>query len=52
MGPNGRRREPAGFVLNLGAQAVANAQPDGYTLLSTPPGPLVTNQYFQCQHRV
>jgi tripartite-type tricarboxylate transporter receptor subunit TctC len=35
-----------GFVLNLGAQAVANAPPDGYTLLSTPPGPLVTNQYF------
>src|SRR5262245_8382938 len=35
-----------GFVLNLGAQAVANALPDGYTLLSTPPGPLVTNQYF------
>lgn len=35
-----------GFVLNLGAQAVASAPPDGHTLLSTPPGPLVTNQYF------
>jgi len=35
-----------GAALNLGAEAVANAPPDGYTLLSTPPGPLVTNQYL------
>lgn len=36
-----------GFVLNIGAEAVAKAPPDGYTLLSTPPGPLVTNQFLQ-----
>jgi tripartite-type tricarboxylate transporter receptor subunit TctC len=29
---------------NVGAEAVAKAEPDGYTLLSTPPGPLVVNQ--------
>lgn len=29
---------------NIGADAVAKAEPDGYTLLSTPPGPLVINQ--------
>jgi tripartite-type tricarboxylate transporter receptor subunit TctC len=29
---------------NIAAQAVANAAPDGYTLLVTPPGPLVTHQ--------
>ena len=28
----------------IGAEAVAKAEPDGYTLLATPPGPLVTNQ--------
>jgi tripartite-type tricarboxylate transporter receptor subunit TctC len=33
-----------GGGLNIGAQAVANANPDGYTLLVTPPGPLVTHQ--------
>ncbi|CAN7564170.1 Bug family tripartite tricarboxylate transporter substrate binding protein [Bosea sp. LjRoot237] len=36
-----------GFVLNIGAEAVAKALPDGYTFLSTPPGPLVTNQFLQ-----
>jgi tripartite-type tricarboxylate transporter receptor subunit TctC len=29
---------------NLGAEVVANADPDGYTLLSSPPPPLVINQ--------
>jgi tripartite-type tricarboxylate transporter receptor subunit TctC len=29
---------------NIGAESVYHADPDGYTLLSTPPGPLVVNQ--------
>jgi tripartite-type tricarboxylate transporter receptor subunit TctC len=29
---------------NIGAEVVAKADPDGYTLLSAPPGPLVVNQ--------
>jgi tripartite-type tricarboxylate transporter receptor subunit TctC len=29
---------------NVGAEAVAKAEPDGYTLLATPQGPLVTSQ--------
>jgi tripartite-type tricarboxylate transporter receptor subunit TctC len=33
-----------GFATNLGAEVVAAAKPDGYTLLATPPGPLVTAQ--------
>ena len=28
---------------NIGATQVANAEPDGYTLLSTPPGPIAIN---------
>src|SRR5262249_39984539 len=40
-----------GFVLNLGAQAVANALPDGYTLLSTPPGAR-HQRILSFQHRV
>jgi tripartite-type tricarboxylate transporter receptor subunit TctC len=35
-----------GGALNLGAEAVAKATPDGYTLLATPPGPLAINQSF------
>ena len=35
-----------GAVQNLGAEAVAKAEPDGYTLLATPPGPLVVSQHF------
>ncbi|MEJ7932419.1 tripartite tricarboxylate transporter substrate binding protein [Ramlibacter sp. AN1015] len=31
---------------NIGAQAVASAAPDGYTLLSSPPGPLTINQFL------
>ena len=31
---------------NIGAQAVASAEPDGYTLLATPPGPMTINQYL------
>ena len=34
---------------NIGAQAVATAVPDGYTLLATPPGPLTINQYLYSQ---
>src|SRR6516165_1741492 len=33
-----------GAAGNIGAEAVANAEPDGYTLLSSPPPPLVINQ--------
>lgn len=29
---------------NIGAQAVFSAEPDGYTLLTSPPGPLAINQ--------
>jgi tripartite-type tricarboxylate transporter receptor subunit TctC len=29
---------------NIGAEAVAKSEPDGYTLLASPPGPLVINQ--------
>ena len=32
-----------GAGLNIGARSVATAEPDGYTLLLTAPGPLVTN---------
>lgn len=35
-----------GASLNIGAEAVARAEPDGYTLLATPPNPLVINQSF------
>jgi tripartite-type tricarboxylate transporter receptor subunit TctC len=34
-----------GAAQNLGAEAVAKADPDGYTLLAAPPGPLVISQY-------
>lgn len=36
----------AGAGGNIGAAAVATAAPDGYTLLSTPPGPLAINQFL------
>jgi tripartite-type tricarboxylate transporter receptor subunit TctC len=29
---------------NIGAEAAANAEPDGYTLFASPPPPLVINQ--------
>jgi tripartite-type tricarboxylate transporter receptor subunit TctC len=32
-----------GAAQNLGAEVVAKAEPDGYTLLATPPGPLVVS---------
>jgi len=35
-----------GAALNLGAEAVAKATPDGHTLLATPPSPLAINQSF------
>lgn len=34
-----------GAAQNLGAEAVAKAAPDGYTLLAAPKGPLVISQY-------
>jgi tripartite-type tricarboxylate transporter receptor subunit TctC len=33
-----------GGALNIGAEAVAKAEPDGYTLLASPPPPLAINQ--------
>ena len=33
-----------GAAQNLGAEVVAKSEPDGYTLLATPPGPLALNQ--------
>jgi tripartite-type tricarboxylate transporter receptor subunit TctC len=35
-----------GAAQNLGAEIVAKAEPDGYTLLATPQGPLVISQHF------
>jgi tripartite-type tricarboxylate transporter receptor subunit TctC len=34
----------SGGALNIGAEAVAKAEPDGYTLFATPPPPLAINQ--------
>jgi tripartite-type tricarboxylate transporter receptor subunit TctC len=36
----------AGAGGNIGAEVVAKSDADGYTLLATPPGPLVINQYL------
>ena len=36
----------AGAGGNIGAEAVAKAEPDGYTLLATPPSVLAINQYL------
>jgi tripartite-type tricarboxylate transporter receptor subunit TctC len=33
-----------GAALNIGAEAVARAEPDGYTLLASPPPPISVNQ--------
>ena len=38
-----------GASLNLGAEAAARAEPDGYTLLATPPAPLVVSQHLFSQ---
>jgi tripartite-type tricarboxylate transporter receptor subunit TctC len=35
-----------GAAQTLGAEAVAKAPPDGYTILFTPPGPLVVTQHL------
>ena len=39
----------AGAGGNIGAGAVAAADPDGYTLLASPPGPLAINHYLYKQ---
>ena len=36
-----------GAAQNLGAEVVARSDPDGYTLLASPPGPLVVNQHLR-----
>jgi tripartite-type tricarboxylate transporter receptor subunit TctC len=36
-----------GAAQNLGAEAVAKSDPDGYTLLASPPGPLVVSQHLR-----
>src|SRR5580658_10619702 len=35
-----------GAAQNLGSEAVARSEPDGYTILAAPPGPLVISQYI------
>ena len=35
-----------GAAQNLGAEAVAKSEPDGYTLLASPPGPLAVSQHL------
>lgn len=35
-----------GAGLNVAAEAVAKSEPDAYTLLATPPGPLATNRFI------
>src|SRR6266567_5189925 len=37
----------AGAAQHIGAAAVAKSDPDGYTLLATPGGPLVISQHLQ-----
>ena len=36
-----------GAAQNLGAEAVAKSEPDGYTLLASPPGPLAVSQHLR-----
>jgi len=36
-----------GATQNLGAEVVAKSEPDGYTLLASPPGPLVVSQHLR-----
>ena len=36
-----------GAAQNLGAEAVASSDPDGYTLLASPPGPLVVSGHLR-----
>jgi len=36
-----------GAAQNLGAEAVAKSDPDGYTLLASPPGPLAISQHLR-----
>lgn len=37
----------AGAALHIGAEAVAKSEPDGYTLLASPGGPLVVSQHLR-----
>jgi tripartite-type tricarboxylate transporter receptor subunit TctC len=36
-----------GAAQNLGAEAAAKSEPDGYTLLASPPGPLTVSQHLR-----
>jgi tripartite-type tricarboxylate transporter receptor subunit TctC len=44
MGPTNYYRDRTGAGGNIGAEFVAKSDPDGYTLLASPPPPLVINQ--------
>jgi tripartite-type tricarboxylate transporter receptor subunit TctC len=46
LGPQVVVEDRSGANENIGAAYVAKANPDGYTLLFSPPGPLTTNRFI------